>query len=159
MALNPQDQFFEFVHKRMGFLDAEDRNPPHSKKKSETGNDCPIIYDKKGSKADIANYKEHQLSQTGGFILTFVLQWVARDLIAQIYSSEYGVSLPTAQARVDNFIEDLITKNILKKATKHTSTEVPPAITVFDATFTGIRYVFFDVGTNQFFHIRVGYVT
>ncbi len=159
MALNPEDQFFKFVNEeKMGFINAEIKHPtrPRPKKKSNSGNDCPLIYDKRGSDPE---KKEYKLTETGGFILTLVMQEVARDLIAQIYSSEYGVNLPTAQARVNKFIEDLITAGILKVTTKTSSHEDDiPKIKLTD-TFTGIRYVFFDVGTNQVFHIRVGYVT
>jgi hypothetical protein len=158
MELNPNDQFFEFVHPRIGFLDAEDRTNHYKKAKSNSGSDCPIIYDKKEKPEDAPQYEEHQLTQTGAFILGFVLQKVEKNLIAQIYSSEYGLNLSDATKKVEDFIKDLINRDILKVSTKRPTAGDDPRI-LQTTNFTGIYDVDFGVGTNPAHHIRVGYVT
>ena len=157
--LMSQHQLFEFVHGRLGFVDAERKEDGTVvKEKSKSDTVCPLIYDKKGSKAEMANYQEHKLSKTGAFILRFVLQKVDRYLIAQLYSSEYGVPLDNAATAVGDFITDLINRNILKPSTRQVDTGVVPKITG-TKKFTGIYGLDFSVDTNQIWKYKVNYPT
>jgi hypothetical protein len=157
-------KFFQFSRKRLGFVnlersDAQD-NIFHGA--SNAGTKGAFIWDKKNSMNDQHNYEEFPVNETGAFILGFVLLKVPRDLIAELYVSEYGGSLEEAVQKIDALISKLLELGLLKDVTeeiKKKRAEAPPApdpIISRSKKFLGFD-IETKVGLNQSNHYKILY--
>jgi hypothetical protein len=149
--LGKKDDTFE-DKKRLTFVDVfnEDGSRPGP----------PMIINKKGK--DESKYKHYVLTDSGAFILSFVLHRVDTDLIKQIYMSEYGTNESTTNAEIKALIDDLEQRKLIHEVTRITKPHETPQVTRerkwTDDYPDGLEPKF-KVGRNQMGGIRVKYPT
>jgi hypothetical protein len=108
----------------------------------------PSIIDKRKGK-----FKYYDLNATQAFILRFTLQDVPIDLLTQLYMSEFGVNDQTARGDIEQFIDTLLQRKLIKTIPKvakpHVSPYVDPNVGLPARDFEKPLELDFSVDMNQ----------